>query len=662
MSVSNDSTVLGTVEDGTALLSSAFLEFCVKVRNNDPFILPAPGEPLRIRRLSENEGMELADALLENTNVTDLELETGKYTKSSAEAMAKYLRTSKRLQRIRCVGSWNNRELQHREEMICCFLPAFQESTSLKELHMDCPFIDGSSNMALESMLTHTQSLQSLSFICRAEEDIDVAALRSGLKKNTTLRELTLECSQNTTTLSPILTSVRDHPLLQRLCLNGDVRNLTGLETLLLSGTSKITELDIHRQYSGPPMMGLTSALQALARRPTLTKLALRRVRLGRDEARLLRMALCNTPSLQSLVLKSTTLGSTELAELAPALYRNTSIKVLGLSWNDLNDMDSAGLLRDILRSNKTMTTLDLSWNRFGVTAGAVELIADGLGSNSTLLTIDLTGCALGDDGVSILAQGLGSRNTTLQELILCWNAITSTGVGVLLDTMEQSSHHITDLDLLGNPIGNEGASLLARSLGNNALPSLTHLFLYDCDFGDDGFTALMSALQQNTSLLHLDLRYNCDFSERPFLALAESLPEIKVLQRIDFRWCTGLASTMPSLLVGLRENTSLFHIHVADCVSSSVQPTPEDNARCAGGWMQEIERLGYRNRFRSLIRAPEEKLPPRGIWPHALARVATLPDVIFEVLRSEPKLVPSEDEEGKEAAKDTGKRKHGDE
>jgi hypothetical protein len=46
----------------------------------------------------------------------------------------------------------------------------------------------------------------------------------------------------------------------------------------------------------------------------------------------------------------------------------------------------------------------------------------------------------------------------------------------------------------------------------------------------------------------------------------------------------------------------------------------------------------------------------------HALARVATHPDVIFDVLRSKPNLVPSEDTEGKEAAKDTGKRKRGDE
>jgi hypothetical protein len=63
-----------------------------------------------------------------------------------------------------------------------------------------------------------------------------------------------------------------------------------------------------------------------------------------------------------------------------------------------------------------------------------------------------------------------------------------------------------------------------------------------------------------------------------------------------------------------------------------------------AGGWMQEMERLGYRNRFLPLIFAPIERLPPRGVWSRALSRVTILPDVIFEVLRSKPSLVPCED------------------
>jgi hypothetical protein len=80
---------------------------------------------------------------------------------------------------------------------------------------------------------------------------------------------------------------------------------------------------------------------------------------------------------------------------------------------------------------------------------------------------------------------------------------------------------------------------------------------------------------------------------------------------------------------------------------------------------MQEMECLEYRNCFLPLIRAPKGGFPPRGIWPQALAGVATLPDVIFEVLRSKAELVPSEGTEGQEAAKDTGeakKCKHGDE
>jgi hypothetical protein len=161
MSDPNDSA---STIDGVPL-SSTFLEFCAKVRNDDPSILPELGKPFKIRDLSEREYMELADALLENTSVTYLQFATLNYTKSSAEAMAKYVRTSKRLQRILWPRNWmvEASVLRHREEIVCCLLSAFQKSTSLKELSMELPLIGGPSNLALENMLTHTQSLQSLS-------------------------------------------------------------------------------------------------------------------------------------------------------------------------------------------------------------------------------------------------------------------------------------------------------------------------------------------------------------------------------------------------------------------------------------------------------------------------------------------------------------------
>jgi hypothetical protein len=273
-------------------LSSPFLEFCAQVRNSDPSILPTPGEPYKIGNLSEKKDVELANALLKNSNVTYLKLETKKNTKRSGQAMAKYMGTSKRLQRIRwpSILAIDFTLYQKCEEVLCCFLPALQESTSLKELQIVFPLRSGPSNQALENTLTHTQSSRSLTLVYPAERDIlAVAAVRSGLKKNTTLRELTLELeTRATTTIPSILTSLRDHPLLRKLCLRVQAVELTGLETVLLSDSSKITELDIRRSYQVTPIMGLTPVLQALARRPALTKLGLNNCLLDCDGARLL--------------------------------------------------------------------------------------------------------------------------------------------------------------------------------------------------------------------------------------------------------------------------------------------------------------------------------------------------------------------------------------
>jgi hypothetical protein len=192
MSDPNDPSSTG---DGASLISSTFLEFCTMVPNNDPTLLPEHGKPFKIDSLSEREGIEPSKALPENTNITYLQLETAKYTKSSADAMAKYVRTSKRLQHIQLSLPWMSDDLalqRQLENMLCCFLPAFQESTSLQELHMQLPRGDGPSSLALENMSTHTQSLWSLSLNCvgARPEDIAVAALLSGLKKKTLYESL----------------------------------------------------------------------------------------------------------------------------------------------------------------------------------------------------------------------------------------------------------------------------------------------------------------------------------------------------------------------------------------------------------------------------------------------------------------------------------------
>jgi hypothetical protein len=94
-------------------------------------------------------------------------------------------------------------------------------------------------------------------------------------------------------------------------------------------------------------------------------------------------------------------------------------------------------------------------------------------------------------------------------------------------------------------------------------MPSLKRLELNNCVIGDDGFVALVSALEQNTSLQTLNLGGN-DFGERGFMALAESLPNIKVLQQISITANAGFESTtLPFLLDGFRKNTSLVEVNI---------------------------------------------------------------------------------------------------
>jgi hypothetical protein len=120
-----------------------------------------------------------------------------------------------------------------------------------------------------------------------------------------------------------------------------------------------------------------------------------------------------------------------------------------------------------------------------------------------------------------------------------------------------------------------------------------------------------MAALEQNASLLHLNLCYNHGFSERDFLAYSESLPEINVLQRVELSWCPGLASVM--------QNTSFFRFHVAVCAPSCVPTTPEVTARCAGSsvWVTETTfSLLYlrRNRHAGLVDLASCAYPDSGI------------------------------------------------
>jgi Ran GTPase-activating protein (RanGAP) involved in mRNA processing and transport len=332
----------------------------------------------------------------------------------------------------------------------------------------------------------------------------------------------------------------------------------------------------------------------------------------------------------------SATIRHAGLAEIAPALYYNTSIKSLHISNNGLDDIEYANVLRELLRRNETITSLSLAFNEFGSNATAARSISEGVRCNTTLQQLDLRGCKLDDQGIPLLANALAIRNVCLVKIDLSWNEITSVGVRALVDDNEETVKTLTNLCLEGNPFGSEGATILADALGRNVMPSLKRLNICSCGIEDDGFVALVSALEQQTSLQILNLKSN-RFGDRAFMALAESLPNIKGLQEIGLTAnAIGLTanasfhSTMPLVMEGFRRNTSLVKVTIDRC-----EP---------GEWSQELRFLGQRNCFTPLLKTSNhlDASPQLGIWSRALAKVATELDVLFHVLRNKPKLVGS--------------------
>jgi Ran GTPase-activating protein (RanGAP) involved in mRNA processing and transport len=385
------------------------------------------------------------------------------------------------------------------------------------------------------------------------------------------------------------------------------------------------------------------SVAQKLGLSTTVTNLDLCGSVLSRENEQQLKAVLRQNTVLESLDLTGSRLGSAGLAEIAPVLYRNTSVKALDLANNGLDDIESANVLRELIRRNKTITSLCIADNVFGSDVAAVRSIAEGVLCNRTLQQLDLSWCGLDDQGIAVLGNALVVRNASLLELDLRNNNITSAGVRALVDDNVEAVKALTKLILWGNSIRSEGAIILADAFRYSTMPSLKRLDLDSCGIDDGGFVGLVSALEQNTSLQILDLRRN-HFGERGLMALAESLPNIKGLQQIYFTSRANhdcFQSVLPLLLEGFRKNTSLVEVSIDGCKR--------------GEWSQEIKVLGHRNRFTPLLKAsdPSDSSQQLGIWPRALAKVSTEPDVLFHVLRNKPKLVGS--------AGGSSKRKHAD-
>jgi Ran GTPase-activating protein (RanGAP) involved in mRNA processing and transport len=638
------------VAEHAASAALYFSRLCVKLRANNPSVLPrGPNQHFDIGAyVSDSSCAELAEALTQNTIIRRIMFYLEVHSELSAKAMAKYLSQNKSLLSVDLrrsrFGALGMPFVQDR--LLPTFIEAIGQSTSIKDLNIKHLGL-GPASESFENMLVRTQSLRYLKLDldgCRLWEAEQTTAIASGFSKNTSLQKIELINWRREACLAPVLTALQDHPVLEILHVEGFL-SLDGIDDLLSSKKSQLKELEIER-FSGSvreQLVGFEYFMQAMGRNTSILKMTLFNVPLSHDNVQQLKAMLRRNTVLEDLNLSKCALGSTGLAEIAPVLYRNTSIKCLAVSYNGLDDLASANSMRELLRRNKTITRLNMDWNDFGGNVAAVRCIADGLRSNKTLQLLDISYCRLGDDDLVILAQSLGQEKRSLVDIDLSGNNITRSGLRALINNATALLSAVTCLNLSHNPRFGEGATLLAETLRLQTMPSLKYLSLDGCGISDDGFATLMSALEQNESLENVSLEENT-FSARGLLSFGASLPNIEGLRQLHLSWTADYPSAMPALLEGFRKNTSLHEVNI-----DGFEP---------GEWSKELGFILYRNKFSRLIQDSDtDNRASLGLWPHALARVARRPDVLFHVLTSKAGLVRAKPKPGKASKK----RKHDD-
>jgi hypothetical protein len=196
-------------------------------------------------------------------------------------------------------------------------------------------------------------------------------------------------------------------------------------------------------------------------------------------------------------------------------------------------------------------------------TTDCTDALVEALAKTRTLHTVHLEGCRLGDEGVEKLASGLEGHVHGLAVLRLKGNKLGNRGVQAL-EFLFRSSSVLQELDLSDNAIGSKGANGLLESLAVNPSCALKHLDLSQNEIWDlPPTTRVLASLEE----VNLDGNFLHDGGAR---VLADALVLAKQHKPVDLRalylgW-NGIGDDgVSALATAIESNTSLCVLGLAE-------------------------------------------------------------------------------------------------
>jgi Ran GTPase-activating protein (RanGAP) involved in mRNA processing and transport len=461
----------------------------------------------------------LSNALQINQTLTSLDLSLtglGLYYIESGMWIATLLKSTTSLKYLNIDGNHF-----HKEEL-CYICDALKVNTSLQTLEMsdikqssnDDSLLDAHWCQHLSSMLAINKSLTEL-FLARNNFRNDgVSKLAVGLTKNATLTKLDLSRNRiGTSGMDSLATALCENQSLLELCLADNSIGDNGMKKLskILENNIALKILDL--THNGIGVIGQIYLSQALANNMNLTDLILYDNHEFFDEetsgewmsGMKLAEALIVNKTLRKLEIGL--MKSAIWPQISIALMMNQSLTTLNARYCSLGgkgtivDMNTMEVLCESLKMNTALTSLSLERNKLG--SSSIQILFDMLASNKTIAILDLSDNAIDDVGAKVIATCLEENSTTLTDLNLNGNCICEDGL-VLISRSLEVNKGLTKLDIGGNSFGKEGIRELAKSLARNT--SLRSLVVGDRPQSENSFQYLHDALLDNKTLTDLQI------------------------------------------------------------------------------------------------------------------------------------------------------------
>ncbi|GMH80133.1 hypothetical protein TrST_g12153 [Triparma strigata] len=235
----------------------------------------------------------------------------------------------------------------------------------------------------------------------------------------------------------------------------------------------------------------LVPILEGTERMKSLVLLELHENDMDKKGAEALRRLLTSpTCKLEELTLDHTDVDDAECCLLMDSLCENTTLKRLTMSNNLIGQGEALNTCQPglttgpeavakMLRINKTLLELDLSWNSI-MGDSAVDLAA-AVAENSTLQILNLKQNSFSEHASQELGRSL-IDNKGLQVLDLSYNQVSIRGAMVLATALKVNST-IRQLILDGNSVGRLGSEHLMSALRENAASDREFkLSMLECD------------------------------------------------------------------------------------------------------------------------------------------------------------------------------------